>query len=414
MRKLTVVGAGISGLSIANLLKDKYIVEVFEKDSRPGGLIKCDRVEGNLYHMVGGHVFNSRRKDVLNWFWKFFDRDSEFTKSIRNAVVYLGKPINYPIENHLYQLDNDLMKSAISDLLEIAKANYPEPTNFEEFLRYRFGDTLYKLYFKPYNKKIWKRDLSNVPLSWIEGKLPMPTVEEIIFNNFNKEKEMKMVHSTFFYPKKNGSQFLANRLAGEIDIAYNTAVNSLTFKNKKWIINSDYECDFLVFAGNIKELPNILDTTLDVSDFYDEISALEYHGTTSVLCEIEPNSYSWIYLPDKSHSSHRVICTGNFSENNNRNGIKTATIEFTDYIDKNSIIENLSRIPYSPRYIAHKYTEYTYPIQNTNTRAMISSLKQKLEPKGLFLIGRFAEWEYYNMDAAIGAALDLSKIILNR
>lgn len=48
MRKLAVVGAGISGLSIANLLKDKYIVEVFEKDSRPGGLIKCDRVEGNL------------------------------------------------------------------------------------------------------------------------------------------------------------------------------------------------------------------------------------------------------------------------------------------------------------------------------------------------------------------------------
>nr|WP_320060268.1 hypothetical protein [uncultured Bacteroides sp.] len=56
-------------------------------------------------------------------------------------------------------------------------------------------------------------------------------------------------------------------------------------------------------------------------------------------------------------------------------------------------------------------TKYTYSIQNVHTRKMVESLKKELFDNNIFLLGRFAEWEYYNMDAAIGAAIDLSKII---
>ena len=41
-QRLAVIGAGVSGLTVAQLLKDKYEIKVFEKDSRPGGLIKCE------------------------------------------------------------------------------------------------------------------------------------------------------------------------------------------------------------------------------------------------------------------------------------------------------------------------------------------------------------------------------------
>lgn len=71
MKKVAVIGAGISGLTIANLLKDKYIVKVYEKESIPGGLISCKEINGGLFHTCGGHVFNSKRQDVLNWFWSF-------------------------------------------------------------------------------------------------------------------------------------------------------------------------------------------------------------------------------------------------------------------------------------------------------------------------------------------------------
>jgi len=406
MKKIAVIGAGISGLSIAKLLKDRYKVTVFESANKPGGLVKCERVEGNLYHPVGGHVFNSRRQDVLDWFWSFFDRDNEFTKATRNAVVYMDKPIGYPIENHIYQFDGATQQQIIADLLTIAKTEQPEPTNFEEFLRCRFGGTLYTNYFKPYNEKVWKRDLSTVPLSWLEGKLPMPSVKEIIYNNFNKASEMTMVHSTFYYAKQNGSQFLADRLAEGLNIHYNSNIDKIKKLELGWELNGEL-FDKVIFCGNIKRLPEMIKESIDISNFIQPINELEYHGTTSVLCEIDLNPYSWIYMPDIAHNSHRIICTGNFSETNNAVGKITATIEFTDYMDKADILDNLKKIPYFRNYITHKYTEFTYPIQDTKTRDTINKLKTRLEPNGFFLLGRFAEWEYYNMDAAMGAALNL-------
>lgn len=407
MKKIAVIGAGISGLSIAHCLKDAFEIKIFEKESRPGGLIKCERIEGNLYHTVGGHVFNSKQKDVLDWFWNFFDREKEFTKTTRNAVIYFDRPVSYPVENHLYELDEQVVKQVIAELLNIERTNKQksEAVNFEDFLKNRFGETLYSLYFEPYNKKIWKRDLSKVPISWLEGKLPMPTVEEIIVNNIHKKKEMDMVHSSFYYPLQNGSQFLVDRLSEGLDIQCNQEIKSLSRSSDKWHVNNEYTCDYIVYAGNIKDLPRILSGSVDVGSYAQAIEELEYHGTTTVLCEVDSNPYSWIYLPDNNIQSHRIINTGNFSESNNRKGIKTATIEFTDYVDKAVILENLKHIPYHPRYITHRYTEYTYPIQNKHTREMISGLKSELAPHNMFLTGRFAEWEYYNMDAAIGAAL---------
>ena len=85
----------------------------------------------------------------------------------------------------------------------------------------------------------------------------------------------------------------------------------------------------------------------------------------------------------------------------------TATVEFTDEISKDSILENLTRIPLNPKYLDHHYNQYTYPIQNAYTRDVIKSLKETLAPKSFFFTGRFADWEYYNMDAAIGAAMDM-------
>ena len=49
MKKVAVIGAGISGLTIANLLKDKYIVKVYEKESIPGGLISCKEINGDFF-----------------------------------------------------------------------------------------------------------------------------------------------------------------------------------------------------------------------------------------------------------------------------------------------------------------------------------------------------------------------------
>lgn len=414
-KKVAIIGGGISGLTVANRLKERFEVKIYEKASRPGGLIKCKRVDENLYHIVGGHVFNSKRQDVLEYFWSFFDRKKEFIKAVRNACIFLDKPVGYPIENHIYELANDQIKAVLKDLLSINREGQKASVNFEQFLKNLFGTTLYSIYFEPYNKKIWNRDLSGVPISWLEGKLPMPTVDEILYHNLSKQEEANMVHSSFYYPVQNGSQFLIDRLAEGIEITCDAEINSIskTSESNKWQINNENQYDVVVYAGNIKDLIPICDDSLGVDQYRKDIESLEYHGTTTVLCEIEENPFSWIYVPDSKIAAHRIINTGNFADSNNKAGIRTATIEFTDFVDKKTVLDNLKKLPFSPKYIDHTFTEFTYPIQQDNTRCIISTLKEKIEPQAMFLVGRFAEWEYYNMDAAMGAAMDLSDKIMN-
>lgn len=40
---------------------------------------------------------------------------------------------------------------------------------------------------------------------------------------------------------------------------------------------------------------------------------------------------------------------------------------------------------------------------------MVKELKEELAKLDFYFTGRFADWEYYNMDVAIGAAMDLCK-----
>jgi len=414
MKRVAVIGAGVSGMTVARLLKDRCQVVVYEKEATPGGLIRCKRVEGNLFHTCGGHVFNSKLPHVLDWFWSLFDKDQEFVKADRNSVVFMpdGREVPYPIENHAYQLPDDMVKAIVTDLVKMAQQDNNAVSNFEDFLVKRFGKTLYEAYFRPYNNKVWRRPLKDVPISWLEGKLPMPTVEEIIYNNIKKVKEKSFVHSTFWYEKRNGSQLIADRLAEGLDIRFSEPINQLSYVNGQWQVGNDQELyDKVVFCGNIKSLPRSI-KGVSLGQYANQIDALEYHGTTSVLCKIDKNPYSWIYLPNEEYESHRIICTGNFAASNNADeNTMTGTVEFTDEISEGSIRMNLEKMPLRPQYITHQYNQYTYPIQDAYTRQMVFDLKKELAPYSFFFTGRFADWEYYNMDVAIDAAMKTCDMI---
>lgn len=414
MKRIAVIGAGISGLSIAHMLHDKYEVTIYEAADTIGGLIRCERINGSLFHTCGGHVFNTNKQVVLDWFWNLFDKDKDFQLAERNSVIFMpdGQKIPYPIENYIYLLPEQYQKAVIKELLSLSLEQQNNCSNFKEFLQKRFGKTLYEIYFKPYNEKIWRSDLSTIPLDWLEGKLPMPQVEDILYNNFNHIVEHHFVHSTFYYEKNDGSQFLVNRLAKGQNIHVSTPITSLRYENPYWIV-CDERYDMVVFCGNIRNLPDIVEG-LNLQPWVNEIRNLQSHGTTTVFCEIEQNPYSWIYLPDSDYQAHRIICTGNFARSNNAEGHFTGTIEFTDKISKEDILCQLEKLPLHPKYITHRYNPFTYPIQNKETRAMLQSLKQAMTHHQLYMTGRFVDWEYYNMDAAIFAAMQTVDLITQK
>ena len=407
MSRIAVVGGGLAGLCVANMLHGHDVV-VFEKDATPGGLMRCRRRDGHLFYTCGGHVFNSRNPAALEWFWSVFDR-ADFSKHERKAVIVLadGTVVPYPIENHLYLLKHEWQTKVYSDLDGLGK-DVRQPRDFGEFLRATFGETLCELYFRPYNRKVWQADLSRIPLSWLDGKLPMPTPEEIRQANRERREERQMVHSTFWSPLQGGPQFIIDALARRVELRRSREVTSIDIRpdGRKEVCGEVFDAVF--FCGNVKDIPSLVR-----QDFMDRhrraLDGLLFHGTTTALCEIDANPWSWVYLPSPAYKCHRIICTGNFAATNNAPaaGRKRicATVEFTDFVPDSEIAGHVGRLPFSPRFLESNYTRCSYPIQSAGTRDAIATLKADLKERGIWLVGRFAEWEYQNMDAVVASAL---------
>ena len=419
-----IIGSGISGLTCANILNNESAkVTVFEQKENFGGLISCTFENGNLFHKVGGHVFNSKNEIVSNWFWGKFKKQKEFFKARRNAVIYLNKKfVNYPIELNLSELDVSIVKKIVNELVDLSNIDKDiRSRSFEEFLRNNFGKTLCEIYFNSYNKKIWKRDLKSIPIDWLEGKLPMIDPKEILLKNIFSSKEDNMVHSTFYYPKTGGSQFIVNRLCEGIKLK-RKVIRNISINDKKIYLNEDSDYfDKLIFTGDVRDLKNILDKKivqdLTIDKILSLISKLDSNSTSTMLCECDANPYSWIYLPDPNIKPHRIIMTGNFSENNNSKNLKenriSCTVECSGEVVLEEFLAELYKLPFKLKYISYNFSKNSYIIQNSMTRLLIDELKKKLSTKNIFLCGRFAEWEYFNMDIAIESAMKVCKNALN-
>jgi protoporphyrinogen oxidase len=417
MRNVAIVGAGITGLSTGQLLRDRCRVTIFEKARTIGGLIKCDRVRDNLFHRVGGHVFNSRNQAVLDWFWGFFDRDTEFVSAKRNAKILLqGKLVGYPLENYLWQLDSGIVDRVVADLLRIQRAGplrrpeeYP---HFEAFLRGNFGDTLYDLYFQPYNRKIWNTDLQRVPLGWLEGKLPMPNLQQMLISNIVRQEESQMVHSTFYYARENGSQFIIDRLARGLETRTGVPVNSLIDTGSSWVVNGEtFDC--VVFTGDVRTLAGLVESDhVDLLEALRAISDLRSNGTSNLFCETDITDISWLYLPDPDIPAHRVIYTGTFAASNNRGSDRlTCVVEFSGHRDRAEMERHVARLPGNMRALDHNHEPNSYVVQYPDTRDRIGAARRLLANRNFYLAGRFAEWEYHNMDKAIEAAMAAAALV---
>jgi protoporphyrinogen oxidase len=94
--------------------------------------------------------------------------------------------VPYPFENGLQVLPSliraEILISFIESLLELARNPSQTPRNLEEYFRYYFDKELTEIYLKPYNEKVWKRDLKEIDVDWltIQGGLPVPSWKDVV------------------------------------------------------------------------------------------------------------------------------------------------------------------------------------------------------------------------------------------
>lgn len=69
--KFCILGAGPSGLTIANKLLERGIDSFVVLEKEPGGLCRSEIVDGAHLDIGGGHFLDVNRKNVLNFIFKF-------------------------------------------------------------------------------------------------------------------------------------------------------------------------------------------------------------------------------------------------------------------------------------------------------------------------------------------------------
>lgn len=250
-------------------------------------------------------------------------------------------------------------------------------------------------------------------MEWLEGKLPMPNIQDIFESNILREEEDNMVHSTFYYPKENGSQFIVDRLKQGLDITTDAEVTEITKNGEQLQLPSGESFDKMIYCGDVRKLPKFCKDILSEAGV--DVSAIEQlrsNGTSNLFCETDDNDISWLYIPQDFTKAHRIIYTGNFSDSNNRGSArKTCVVEFSGKVDYDTMVEEIKKLPGNLSPISYNYEPNSYVIQDKQTRKLIQDAKAALKQKNIYLLGRFAEWEYYNMDKAIEASFNLHKEI---
>jgi protoporphyrinogen oxidase len=220
-----------------------------------------------------------------------------------------------------------------------------------------------------------------------------------------------MVHSTFYYPRSGGSQFIADRLSEDLDIRFGIRIEHIEALGKGVRIEGN-SYDALIYTGDIRMLHKLLhvdDTELSTS--LRSVSNLPSNGTSTLFCETDDTDISWLYIPGPPTRAHRIIYTGNFSPNNNPSGgRKTCTVEFSGKVPRREMEEEITGLPGNLKVLDMHYEPNSYVIQTGGVREQIRRIRSQLQKHNIYPVGRFAEWEYYNMDKAIESAMNCTQV----
>ena len=89
------------------------------------------------------------------------------------------------------------------------------------------------------------------------------------------------------------------------------------------------------------------------------------------------------------------------------------TTESIGTIDKERMIEEAKKFPYLKTPLSYNASDYAYVVYDENYSKNVKIIKDYLENIGIYTLGRFGEWTYYNMDKCIESAMKLTEIIKN-
>lgn len=396
--KYLILGAGPSGLTLANRLKQMGETSFFvlEKEKEAGGLCRSTQVDGSPFDIGGGHFLDVRRPKVNEFLFQFMPEEEwdKFDRDSRIAVN--GDVISHPIEANIWQMK---LENQVEYLKSIAVAgcNLKEemPQEFVSWIYWKLGDKIAENYMIPYNQKMFGENLNQLGTYWLE-KLPNVSFEETLLSCLTKKAYGEQPgHAQFFYPKKYGYGELWLRMAEEIkgQIQYDASVHAIDFDTNTVTTKEGetYSADVIISTIPWMEFAKITGMPQELKE---KIGHLKYSSVqTAYFPDNLDTEAQWIYYPDPELSYHRILVRHNFC-----NGSKGYWTEC-----------NSTRVDETTESTFQYMNQYAYPLNTIGKPEIMKELLEWAKTRRVYGLGRWGEHQHYNSDLVVELALKMAE-----
>jgi len=448
-----VIGAGPAGLTTAYCLtKETPSVIVIEKDPvYVGGISRTVR-HGNFLFDIGGHRFFSKAREVVD-LWHEILPDDFITRPRLSRIYYGGKFYSYPL-SAFQALRNLGIFTSAACMLSYAHAKlFPiaSPRSFHDWVRNRFGERLFQIFFKTYTEKVWGMSCDDISADWaaqrIKGLDLRVAVVSALKHSFGLKPAggdvVKTLIETFQYPRRGpgmmweaaaakiterGGQILMGREL--VELAYDEV-------HKLWrigVATSDgkresYTARHVVSSAPVRELVNKL-SPKPISLLH--ARALRYRDFLTVALMIDKTDVfadNWIYIHDPSVKVGRVQNFGSWSPEMAPAGMTCLGLEYFCFEDDGLwTMSDEELIALATREVAKVglvaatdvvdgcvvRQQKAYPVYDDAYRDHMATIRRDLEQSypSLHLIGRNGMHKYNNQDHAMMTAMLTARNIL--
>jgi UDP-galactopyranose mutase len=354
-----IVGSGLTGSTIARILKDheQDVIILERKEHIAGNVFDYEHSCGAMIHHYGPHYFRCGSEKIWNFvnrFSSFYNWSAELKSKVENE--YLNWPVNEAYIEKVAGKNWELFKG--------------EPANFEEACLAKMPRKLYELFIKGYTEKQW-----GIPANQLDKEL----ANRITINKSN-QKTLTPNHKWNALPEKGYTQMVKNMLEGiKIIIPFDY------LQHKEEVIANKQ----LIFTGPIDEFFNY------------KYGKLKYRGQKRAI-EYLPNTSQYqpciqVNYPNAQDPRIRTIEWKHLLQENKRKQVQGTVLTH--------------ETPFSPE----EANQYEYPFPDKKNKELYETYKAEADELANTLIcGRLGEYRYYDMDQAIGRAMNLASTLLEK
>jgi protoporphyrinogen oxidase len=218
MDSAIIIGAGPAGLAAAyELARQNRPPLVLEKAGQVGGIARTETYKDYRFD-IGGHRFFTKNDEILRLWQEMLGADLRQAPRL-SRILHDGRLFHYPISlfNVLTNLGVGESLLVLSSYLSARLRPRPEEHSIEEWLVNRFGDRLYRTFFKSYTEKVWGIPCRDIQADWARQRirgLSLPTaVANAILGNTNR---VKSLIGEFYYPAR-GSGMMWQRFREAVE-----------------------------------------------------------------------------------------------------------------------------------------------------------------------------------------------------